>query len=130
MKNLNRIYFTAVVALAFVAFTLSPADVFAQKKNHEQTLALYPDNMAGVFKQSCVGCHSDMSRGKAKMFMNLSEWDKLNLKKQFKMGKKINKKVVKGTMPPSDFLEKHPEAALTAEQKQEIMAWSKSLKKK
>jgi len=33
-------------------------------------------------------------------------------------------------MPPSGFLEKHPEAALTALQKESISAWAQSLQKK
>lgn len=62
--------------------------------------------------------------------MNLSEWDQLKPKKQMKTSKKINKKVSKEAMPPSGFLEKHPEAALTALQKESISAWAQSLQKK
>lgn len=127
MKKMNRFYLAAVAAMFFV---LNSADLFAQKKSQEQTLAVFPDNVSGIFKNSCVGCHSDMSKGKAKEFMNLSEWDKLSHKDQVKTGKSIHKKVAKGTMPPAMFLEKRPEAALTAEQKEEITAWAKSLKKK
>ena len=129
MKNLNRVYFGAVMAFAFVAFTLSPADAFSQKKTQQQTLASFPDNVSGVFKNSCVGCHSDQSKSKGKMFMNLSEWDKLSPKKQAKTGKSINKKVTKGTMPPAGFLERHPEAALSDDQKETISSWALALKK-
>ncbi len=127
MKNLNRVFFGAV--MAFAVFTLSPADVFSQKKTQQQTLSAFPDNVSGVFKNSCVGCHSDLSKSKGKIFMNLSEWDKLKPRKQFKTGKAISKKVEKGAMPPESFLKKRPEAALTAEQKNTISTWSKSLKK-
>lgn len=129
MKNLNRLSVLAVIASAFVVFTILPVDAFSQKKTPEQTVALFSDPMAGIFKNSCVGCHSDQSRGKAKEFMNLSEWDKLNLKKQVKTGKHIAKQVNKGLMPPAGFLEKVPNAALTADQKMEINSWAKSIRK-
>lgn len=129
MKNLNRLSVLAVIATAFVVFSIIPVDAFSQKKTPEQTVALFSDPMAGIFKNSCVGCHSDQSRGKAKEFMNLSEWDKLNLKKQVKTGKHIAKQVNKGLMPPAGFLEKVPNAALTADQKMEINSWAKSIRK-
>ena len=130
MKNLKRVYLMSAAVAAFMFVALNPADVFAQKKNHEQTAALFPASVSGVLKNSCIGCHSDMSRGKAKEAMNLSEWDKFTHKEQVKTGKAMGRKVRKGTMPPPMFLEKHPEAALTAEQKVEIANWAKSLKKK
>jgi hypothetical protein len=47
-----------------------------------------------------------------------------------KTSKKINKKVTKDTMPPAGFLEKHPEAALTSMQKENISSWAQSIQKK
>lgn len=129
MKNLTRVYFMAAIASAFFVFSLLPLDGFSQKKNQQETLAAFPDEMSGIFKNSCVGCHSDESRGKAKMFMNLSEWDKLKLRKQVKTGKHITKWVNKGAMPPAAFLEKRPAAALTPEQIKSINIWAHSIRK-
>ena len=61
--------------------------------------------------------------------MNLSDWDKMKAKKQAKKGKQINKKISKGAMPPKGFLEKHPDAAITVEQKKTITDWVASLHK-
>lgn len=130
MKKLKPIYLVVTAVMAFMVFTLNPTDAFAQKKNHDQTAALFPDNVSPVLKKSCVGCHSDMSRGKAKENLNLSEWDKFSHKEQVKTGKAMNRKVRKGTMPPPEFLEKHPNAALTDAEKLDIATWAKSLKKK
>ncbi|MFY9153122.1 MAG: heme-binding domain-containing protein [Prolixibacteraceae bacterium] len=129
MKNLNRVSFLVVIASAFLVFTLIPTDGFSQKKTQQETLAVFPDQVSGIFKNSCVGCHSDESRGKGKIFMNFSEWDKLNLKKQVKTGKRIAKWVNKGAMPPAGFLEKRPEAALTPEQIKSINIWAHSVMK-
>jgi hypothetical protein len=67
---------------------------------------------------------------KAKIFMYLSEWDKLNHpKQQIKAGKRINKKKSKRAMPPSGFLNIHPEGILIAEQIKSLSSGSNSLKK-
>ena len=129
MKNRNT-FSLGVIVSSFVLFSFIPVDSFSQGKSPDETLLVYPQPVAGIFKTSCVGCHSDQSKGKAKEFMNLSEWDKLNSKKQAKMGKSITKIVNKGVMPPEQFLQRRPEAAVTPEQKKEIMAWAKSVKKK
>lgn len=128
MKSFTRVVFLAVVPLIFLSFNLWPNDAYGQSKTKEQTLAAFPDSMATIFKQSCVGCHHDQSKGKAKEFMNLSEWDRLNAKKQARTAKSINKQVVKGHMPPQSLLEKFPQAALTPAQKQTILAWSKAIR--
>lgn len=129
MKNLIRVYSVSVVTFVFPLFLLFPVNSYAQKKTQQETLAAFPESISGIFNNSCIACHSDQSNSKAKIFMNLSEWDKLNPKKQLKTAKKINKKVSKGKMPPSGFLEKHPSAALTTIQIESIASWSNSLKK-
>jgi hypothetical protein len=62
-------------------------------------------------------------------FTATPDWDKMKTKKQAKKGKQINKKVSKGAMPPKGFLEKHPDAVLTAEQKKTISAWVRAMPK-
>lgn len=129
MKTFTRVIYLAVVSFIFLFFNLWTNDADAQSKTKEQTLAAFPDSMATIFKQSCVGCHHDLSKSKAKEFMNLSEWDQLNAKKQAKTARQINKQVVKGHMPPPESVKKYPEEALSEQQKQTIMAWSKAIRK-
>jgi cytochrome c5 len=129
MKNLNRMYTYAIVASFFAVFSMIPVDAFSQKKSPDETAALFSDPVAGILKNSCVGCHSDQSKGKAKMFLNLSSWDKLSAKQKVKEGKHIAKQVNKGSMPPAGFLEKVPNAALSADQKKELTFWAKSIRK-
>jgi len=129
MKNHRRLLFLAVFASVLVLGSLIPLEGSCQKKTTEETLAVFPDNVSGIMKNSCVGCHSDLSKSKAKMFMNLSEWDKLKKSKQVKTGKKITKQIAKGSMPPKGFLERKPDAALTPEQIKTINDWSKSIRK-
>ena len=129
MKSFTRTFSIAVVALIFMAFNLWPQNAYSQKKTRQETLALFPDNIAEIFKQSCVDCHSDPSDSKAKLFMNLSNWDKFKPKKQFKTARSINKQVAKGAMPPESFLKKKPQAAITPAEKITILAWSQAIKK-
>lgn len=130
MKTFTQLSSVAVVTFLFLVFNLWPERAFSQSKTKEQTLVAFPDSMAVIFRQSCVGCHHDQSKSKAKEFMNLSEWDKLNHKKQAKTARQINKQVAKGNMPPPESVKKYPEEALNANQKQTIKAWSKEIRKK
>jgi hypothetical protein len=129
MKKMNRLSFVAVLFSALMVFTFSPSGGYSQGKTKEQTLAQFPQPVSGVFANSCVGCHNDMSQGKAKEFMNFSSWDKLTLKDQKKTSKEIAKVVRKGIMPPADVVEKYPQAALKPEQAQTIKEWASSVKK-
>lgn len=128
MKDVTRIFTFTVIAPVFLAFVLLPVEAYSQKKTQQETLASFPESVSGIFKNSCIGCHSDQSNSKAKIFMNLSEWDKQKTKKQVKTGKRIVKMVGKGAMPPDGFLKRRPEAALTPAQVESISAWSKSIR--
>ena len=119
----------ACVALFVGLNTIVPSEGFCQGKTKEETLALYPQAVSGVFANSCVGCHNDASSGKAKEFLNFSSWDKLTLKEQKKTSKEIVKMVKKGMMPPPESVEKYPEEALTPEHKQTIQDWALAVKK-
>jgi cytochrome c5 len=127
MKIRSNYFSVAILAFGFLVFVICPESAYSQKKTQQETLAAFPESVFGIFKNSCVACHSDQSNSKAKMFMNLSDWDKLKTKKQVKTGKRINKEVAKGAMPPEGFLKRHPEAALTQSQVESISVWSKSI---
>ena len=129
MKNIIWFYTVSVLTSVFVCFVLLPNVAFGQKKTQEETLAIFPTNISDIFSNSCIHCHSDQSTSKAKIMMNLSHWDNYNLKKQAKKGKQIEKKVSTGAMPPSGYLKKYPDAALTPKQIESISSWSKSLKR-
>jgi len=130
MKNFTRIPALSIVVLVFIAFIVVPVSAYSQKKSKEETLAAFPESVSGIFKNSCVGCHSDQSNSKAKIFLNLSNWNDLNSKKQAKTAKSISKKASNASMPPAGFVERRPEAALTPAQIVSISEWSKTVKRK
>jgi mono/diheme cytochrome c family protein len=128
MKNLKQVYFVVFVASVLGLIMLMPTESYSQGKTKEETLALFPQPVSGVFASSCVGCHNDQSQGKAKEFMNFSSWDKLTAKDQKKTSKEISKVVRKGIMPPPESVMKYPEEALTPEHKQTIQDWALGVK--
>ena len=129
MKKLNGLSFVSVLFSAMILFSVSPTKGYGQGKTKEQTLAQFPQPVSGVFASSCVGCHNDMSQGKAKEFLNFSSWDKLTTKDQKKTSKDIAKMVRKNLMPPPEMVEKYPQAALKPEQAKTIKDWAYTVKK-
>lgn len=128
MKNFNRVFSFVVVVFVFIAFVILPESAYSQKKTEQQTLSAFPDSISSIIKNSCVACHSDQSNSKAKIFMNLSDWDQLKPAKQAKIAMSISKMVSKGAMPPSGFLKKMPETTLNQEQVKTLVLWANSLK--
>jgi cytochrome c5 len=114
---------------AFLAFVLFSDNAYSQPKTQQETLAAFPESVSGIFKTSCVGCHSDQSNGKSKTLLNFSDWDKLKKKDKVKTGKEIMKVIVNKTMPPEGMVKRRPELALTPEHVASVAAWSKSIKK-
>lgn len=129
MKNVSRLFALAILSSAFLAFVLFPDNAYCQKKTQQETLAVFPESVSGIFKTSCVGCHSDQSNGKSKTMLNLSDWDKLKKKERVKTGKEIVKQVVNKTMPPEGMIKRRPELALTPENIGSVTAWAKTIKK-
>ena len=130
MKNVSRLFAVAIFGSAFLAFVLSPDNAYCQKKTQQETLAAFPESVSGIFKTSCVGCHSDQSNGKSKTMLNFSDWDKLKKKERVLAGKQIVKQVVNKTMPPEGMVKRRPELALTPENIGSITAWAKTVRKK
>lgn len=125
-----RKYFfvTAIFAslLVLVSFTRynQPQDVavVAQKAG-----LLIPDDIQQVIDNSCYGCHHTKSKAtKAKAKLNFDKLGKLKLSKQVAKLSHIADVLKDDDMPPRKFLEKHPEKALTADQKKLMLDWAES----
>lgn len=123
MKKISGVVFLLVV------FVLSSNLAFSQKKTQQETLAQYPEPVAGIFKNSCVGCHNDQSNPKSRDMLNLSAWDQLKKKEKVKAGKIIMKEVIEKKMPPEGMVKRRPELALNDDQVKTLAAWAKNIKK-
>ena len=84
-----------------------------------------PENVQAVIDKSCFGCHNSESRNEeARLKL---KFDKLSSLKTFKLIgvlEEIKTEVDSAGMPPKKFLNKYPDAALSAEDKELLSAWA------
>lgn len=113
-------------------------------KNENDLLAnnTVPDSVALLLKQACYDCHSnqtfypwyayvapvswlvvrDVKEGRK--HLNLSDWESLSKKDKAEHLSDINDEVSMGSMPLVIYPIMHPEARLTAKQRQLIVDWT------
>jgi mono/diheme cytochrome c family protein len=105
--------------LALMAFT-TPSFNNPQDKPASQ----FPADVEKIFQVSCNDCHTDAaSNAKAKLKLNFSKWGELSDAKKIGKMESINEVIVKGDMPPGKYLENHPDAKLSDDQKAVVKNW-------
>jgi hypothetical protein len=95
-----------------------------------------------VLRSSCYDCHSNETRWpwysrvapvswrisehvqKGRGALNFSQWQSLSPEEQGEVREEVWEKVERGVMPLSDYLRMHPEAVLTASQKDALRRWA------
>ncbi len=128
MKKLLFILTLSASALLFMNFN-SPLKEVEDTSSAPAAIEI-PDNVQAILDNSCYGCHNSDSKnlkGKKKL-----DFDKLNDLKTYKaIGKltDVAESVTENDMPPKKFLKKHPERALTDEQKEVLTSWANSTAK-
>ena len=84
-----------------------------------------PENISTILDKSCFGCHNvDAKSEDARDALLL---DELPYMKKYKIISKLDEiaEVVKdGDMPPSKFLKKYPEKALTSDESKSLSDWA------
>jgi hypothetical protein len=105
--------------LAVMAFTYPSFNTY---NNPQVKLAsIFPENVQKIFETSCYDCHSDLSSNeKAKTKLDFSGWGTLSDAKKVGKMQDIQDVISKGDMPPGKYVEKFPDRALTAEQKEVV----------
>lgn len=119
-----------MVAIGMVALT--SMDLLSVKTESNGVLATVatdsiPGELNVIFKNSCMECHATGGKGFAKSKLNFSEWASYKAQTQAKKATAICNEVMQDAMPPKSYVKAHPNAALTASQKDLICNWSKSL---
>ncbi len=90
-----------------------------------------PDNIRKIIDKSCISCHST-NGNMAKMHVNF-DYIYSGKYKTEKLIKKLNssaKTVEKGSMPTKRFIKKHPEKAMSDNEKKAFIEWAKAEAKK
>ncbi len=118
---------SAGVVLVFSLFT---STIFGQMQAKIDSISTIPADVNQILKTSCMTCHSDAGRDKPKNAVNFSVWDKYNPTEKMMLAGSIQGEVNKKSMPPKNFLNSHPDAALGEVQIVQILQWCDSLKAK
>ena len=86
----------------------------------------YSGNVKTIIDNKCYGCHCQTSKSeKARHKLNLDSLWLITKVAQISKLDKIIETLEKGDMPPRKYLERKPEARLTAEETKAITDWAK-----
>ncbi len=107
-----------VIALGF-AFQTPAGD-----KTEDIPGITIPENVQAVFNKSCMPCHGAEGSFKAKSRLNFDKLYQLNRAKLVNKLTKIADEVKEGSMPKKKFVSKHPEAALSSDEKTLVVDWA------
>lgn len=118
----------------------SPYDIAAQYD--------LPSDIHAMLRTSCYDCHSNSTRypwyadiqpigwwlnqhiTEAKRELNFSEFGRRNPRWQLRKLDEIAEQLEKNEMPLPSYLLAHPEARLSAQQKEQLIAWTKAMKQR
>jgi hypothetical protein len=143
-RTLTQIFIAAFV-LCVVSASIHPFGAVKHDRNNRVLLsgASLDSETAAIFARSCQSCHSqrtvwpwysyvppvlwlvERDVGKARAQMNLSRWEGYtNEERQAYLGEIAA--VVRNTqMPPSRFTALHPDARLSAAERERIYTWAR-----
>ncbi len=84
-----------------------------------------PQDVQSVFDKSCMPCHSDDAKNfKARSRLNFDKLYTLNRAKLVNKLVKISDEINEGSMPKKNFMKKHPESVLSADEKTLVTDWA------
>jgi hypothetical protein len=142
MKSPRKILSLAAIILILVLIQLAPVERTNPPVEKEITV---PGNVMGILRKACYDCHSnrtnwpwyssiapaswllvsDVKEGREEL--NFTTWNRYSAKKLAALPKKIWEEVQEGEMPPLPYRLMHPEARLSAEEKELLRVWSTAL---
>lgn len=113
---------TLVVLLA--AFT--PAKVQKKETKNVTSSFVMPDSIKAIVNHSCFMCHNSNSHGDGKDKISFDQLSTMKGPDLVAHIQKVAHVLLKDKMPPKKFLAKHPDKALTPQQKAELLKWVKT----
>ncbi|MCK4751634.1 MAG: heme-binding domain-containing protein, partial [Bacteroidales bacterium] len=85
-----------------------------------------PEDVKKILSNSCYACHSTGAKAEnAVKALNFRKWNDYKTTKKIGLLNNISEVVEEGAMPPEKFLKKYPEKALSGEDKEIILEWTK-----
>jgi uncharacterized membrane protein len=117
----------AVISVLFISsLIINQLNAENAKSGSTQGKAI-PANVMKIVDKSCTGCHSEPGNMMAISHLNFTSWDKYSPEKQADKAKDMCTQVTKSKMPPKSFTSKHPDAAISSDQLNEICNWAQSI---
>ena len=139
MKSPRKILSLAAIILVLVLIQLAPVERTNPPVEKEISV---PGNVMGILRKACYDCHSNRTKWpwyssiapaawllvsdgqEGREELNFTTWNRYSAKKQAALTKKIWEEVQEGEMPPLLYRLMHPEARLSAEEKELLRAYS------
>jgi len=85
-----------------------------------------PEDVKKILRNSCYACHSTGAKAeKAVKALDFRKWNDLKATKKIGSLNNISEVLEEGGMPPGKFLKNYPEKALSGEDKEVILEWTK-----
>jgi hypothetical protein len=126
MKKTISIAVALVSVLFISSLIINQLNAQNAKSGSTQGKAI-PANVMKIADKSCGACHAEPGSMMAISHLNLSNWEKYSAEKQADKAKDMCTMVTKGKMPPKSFSSKHPDAAISTDQLNEICNWAQSI---
>jgi hypothetical protein len=128
-----------ILTMAFVGIQFVPVERTNPPVEQEVPA---PENVRQILRRACYDCHSnetawpwysrvapvswliarDVTKGRAEL--NFSTWNRLSTKQQVEAMHESWEEVEEGEMPPWFYLPPHPDARLSAADRETLRRWS------
>ena len=146
MRRLIRILLIVLlVAFITIQFFQPEKNEGITAENDILTVQKVPAEVAGILKESCFDCHSNVTRylwyhrvspvswmiddhiREGKDELNFSDWGKTDLYDKITALEEIGQETRRKTMPLKSYLVMHPKARLSEEQIEVLNKWANDL---
>ena len=145
-RNLKRVFLFLAVALIIIQFFHPGKNIASSAPvNHISKQFVVPADVKNSLEKSCGDCHSNNTTypwyfnvqpvawwladhiEEGKREVNFDEFASYSLRRQFRKFKEIKEQIEEDEMPISSYTLMHKDAALSPEQKQALIKWSKDM---
>jgi hypothetical protein len=139
MKSTHKILSLAAIILTLLLIQLAPVERTNPPVEKEITV---PGNVMGILRKACYDCHSNLTNWpwyssiapvswllvsdvlEGREELNFTTWNRYPDKKQSANRKKVWEEVNEGEMPLLAYRLLHPEAKLSAAEKEQLRNWA------
>ncbi len=128
-KNYLFLGGTILTAMGIALFFI-PAKANSPKITEQETISPFPEEVALVISNSCIGCHGEGGKQMAMSAVNFSSWNDYKPAKQASKAENSCKEVSSESMPPKSFRKTNPDLIPTEAQIKSICDWSTLLNNK